>query len=197
MREQPGLGIVGVTKVGGFGSGLNGFLRGGEKMPAGIRFRAAEMNQRLLFLFRSHLRRITGIEADENNFVVAPGIEREHTQHADNALLDLLAKHRAAVIDEGQNHGLLPEIVAKLNAAAGFVAEREIQRHGPVERRLESNGLQSAWHGRGWWAGIAWNCLRVQWAPSQKEDCHTGEMFDSIHDVISFSPSQALDPRAN
>src|SRR5258708_20840628 len=127
--------MEGEAKVRVLGRGLNGFLRAGEKMPAGIRFRAAEMNQRLLFLFSSHLRRLAGIEADENNFVVAPGIEREHTQHADDALFDLIAKHGAAVVDESEDHRLLPEILAKLNAAAGFVAEREVQRHWPVERR--------------------------------------------------------------
>src|SRR5882762_2126418 len=117
-------------------------------MPAGIGFRAAEMNQRLLFLFGSHLRRLARIEADENNFVIAPRIEREHTQHADNALFDLIAKHRAAIVDEGQDHRPLSEILAELNAAAGFVTERKVQRHWPVEERFESHVLQSRWHGR-------------------------------------------------
>src|SRR5258706_16362330 len=62
-------------------------------MPAGIRFRAAEMSQRLLFLFRGHLRSLACVKADENNFVVAAGIEAEHAESADDALLDLIAKH--------------------------------------------------------------------------------------------------------
>src|SRR5467141_4599346 len=116
-------------------------------MPAGIGFRAAEMSQRLLFLFGSHFRRLTRIEADENNFVVSPGIEREHSQHADDALFDLIAKHGAAVIDEGEDHWLLlPEIVAKLNAAASFVTEGEVERHWTVERRLEPDVLQNRGH---------------------------------------------------
>src|SRR5260370_6826678 len=97
------------------------------------------MDQRLLFLFRSHLRRLAGIEADENNFIVAPGIEGQHAQHTDDALLDLVAEHGAAVIDEGEDHWLLPKIIAQLNAAAGFVKEREVQRHRSVERRPGSH----------------------------------------------------------
>jgi len=62
-------------------------------MPAGIGFPAAEMSQRLLFLSAA----ISGVsresEADGNNFVSRAGIEREHAQHADDALFDLIAKH--------------------------------------------------------------------------------------------------------
>src|ERR1700720_4990574 len=96
------LGIEGEPKVGGFGRSFNGFFRASEEMPAGVRLRAAEMGQSLLFLFGGHLRRFAGIEADENNLIVASGIEREHAQHTDDALLDLIAKHRAAVINEGE-----------------------------------------------------------------------------------------------
>src|SRR5438094_9506670 len=105
-------------------------------MPAGIGFRTAEMSERLLFLFGGHLRSFAGIEADKNNFIIATGIEREHSQHADHTLFDLIAKHGAAVINEGQDHRLLLlEIVPELNAAAGLVTEGEVQRHLPVKRR--------------------------------------------------------------
>src|SRR5207302_3260897 len=92
VREEIIFGIEGETKIRGFGRGLDGFSRTGEEMPAGIRFGAAEMSQRFLFLFGGHLRRFAAIEADENNFVVAPGVEGEHAQHADDALFDLIAK---------------------------------------------------------------------------------------------------------
>src|SRR6266478_3000060 len=129
-------------------------------MPAGIRFRAAEMSQRLLFLFRGHLRGLAGVKADENDVVVTAGIEAEHAKSADNALLDLIAKHGAAVVDKGEDHRLLlAEIVAELNGAAGFVAEREIQRHWRVERRLEADVLQNPRHGRSRWAGVVGNGL--------------------------------------
>src|SRR5207302_10893986 len=89
------------------------------------------MSERLLFLFDGHLRSFAGIEADKNNFIIATGIERAHSQHADHTLFDLLAKHGAAVIDEGHDHPLLlSEIVPTLNAAAGLVTD------GPVPRPL-------------------------------------------------------------
>ncbi len=197
VSEEIGLGIEGKTKVRGPGRGFNGFLRAGEEMPAGIRLRTAEMNQRLLFLLHSHFRRLAGIEADENYFVVAPGIEREHAQHADDALLDLIAKHGASVIDEGEDHRLLPEILAELNAAAGFVAEREVQRHWPVERRLESYVLQSRRHGRSRWADVARNRLRAQRARRQQKRRKSTDMAKFIHFVLSFSPPPAQAPRAN
>src|SRR5689334_2610848 len=112
-------------------------------MPAGIGFRAAEMSQGLLFLFCGHLRCLAGIEAHKNNFVISPGIETEHAQHADDALLDLIAKHRATVIDESENYRFLAEVVAELNIAAGFVAEGKVQRHLPVKRRFEPYVLQN------------------------------------------------------
>ncbi len=148
VREEIVLSIERETEVCGFGGGFNGFFRAGEKMPAGIRLRAAEMNEGFLFLFRGHVRRFAGIEADENNIIVAAGIEAEHAERADHALLDLIAEHRAAVVDEREDHRLLlAEIVAELHAAAGFVAEREVQGHGTVERWFETDVLQSARHG--------------------------------------------------
>src|SRR5205814_3561484 len=76
VSEEIVLGIEGETEIRGFRRGLHGFSRTGEEMPAGIGFGAAEMSQRLLFLLGGHLRRLAGIEADENNFVVR---SEEHT----------------------------------------------------------------------------------------------------------------------
>ena len=50
--------------------------------------------------------RFARIEADEDHFVVAAGIERKHLQRADDALLDLIAEHRAAVIDKREEYRL-------------------------------------------------------------------------------------------
>src|SRR2546425_7489980 len=102
VSEQTGLRIEGQTEICGLGRRVNRFLRAGEEMPTGIRFRSAEAGQGFLLLFRSHLRSFAGIETDEDNFVVTPGIEREHSQHADHALFNLIAKHGAAVVDEGK-----------------------------------------------------------------------------------------------
>src|SRR5258708_39615021 len=131
-------------------------------MPAGIRFRAAEMSKRFLFLFCSHVRSLAGIEADENNFVVAPRIEREHAQYADDALFDLIAKHGTTVVNEGENHRPLPEILAESNLTAGFVAESEVQGHLAIERRFGSGVLPSTRQSRRPWARAAGNPPRAQ-----------------------------------
>src|SRR4029077_7125292 len=160
-------------------------------MPAGIRFGAAEMSQRLLLLFRGHLRRLAGVKADENNFVVAAGIEADHPERADDALFDLIAKHGTTVINEGEDHRLLlPEVVAQLDAAAGFVAERKIQRHWRVKCRLESHVSQRQWHGRGGLASIAGDGLRAQSERREEERRSPDDMASFIHFIISFSPSQ-------
>ena len=88
----------------------------------------------------------------------------------------------------------MPEILAELNAAAGFVAESEIQRHWPVERGLESHVLQSQWHGRSRRADVAGDGLRVQSACRQQERGNSNDMANSIHFVISFSPRPAPQP---
>ncbi len=131
-------------------------------MPAGIRFRAAEMSQRFLFLFRRHLRSLAGIEADENDIVVAAGIKREHAQDANDALFDLIAEHGAAIVDKSEDHRFLAEVIAEPDAAAGFVAEGEVQRHLPVKRRFETHVAQSGRHGRSRRTGVAWNHLSAQ-----------------------------------
>ena len=146
------------------------------------------MSQRFLFLLGGHLRRLAGIEADENNLVVAAGIEGEHAQHADDTLFHLIAEHRAAVINEGENYGLLPEILTEPNAAAGLVAEEELQRHRPVERRRKSDVLQSRGHGRSSRAGVAGNCLRAQHPRRQQERGNSDGMANFFHGLISFSP---------
>src|SRR5260370_40638469 len=90
----------------------------------------------------------------------------------------------------------MPEILAELNAAAGFVAEGEIQRHGPVERGLESDVLQSRWHGRSRRGDVSGDGLRVQRPRRQPEGGNSNDLVNSIHFVISFSPAPAQAPGA-
>src|SRR5260370_17171311 len=147
------------------------------------------MNEGFLFLFRGHLGGFAGIEADENNFVVAPGIEGEHAERADDTLLDLIAQHGAAVVDEREDHRLLvSEIVAELNAAAGFVAEREVHRHWPVERRLESHVLQSPRHSGSRWADVGGDSLRAQKPRPQQKRWNPDDMANFFHFLFFFFP---------
>ena len=118
-------------------------------MPARFGFAAAKAGECGFLFLRGPFRRITRIKTDEDHFVVAAGVEGKHAQRANHTLLHLIAEHGAAVIDERQDHGLPVKVVAKLDAAAGFVLERNVKGHLAAELGLEAHVLQSAGHGRG------------------------------------------------
>src|SRR5690242_14643106 len=110
-------------------------------MPARGRCRAVEAIESGLLFLRGHCRRVLGIEADENHFVVAAGVEGEHAQSTYDPSLNLIAQHRAAVINEREDHGLLAGELAKRNVAAGFIAKVSIERHLAIKRRLKTDIL--------------------------------------------------------
>src|SRR5690348_5551733 len=110
-------------------------------MPARDRFRAMEAFESHSLFLCGHFRRVMGIEADENHFVITAGVEGKHAQSADHTSLDLVAQHRAAVINERKDHGLLAEELAKQNIAAAFIAKVSIERHLSIERRLKTDIL--------------------------------------------------------
>src|SRR6202521_1475612 len=119
VSEQIRFRVEGEPEIGSFCGRLDRLVRAGKEMPAGSRLWTAEVREHGFFLFRSHAGRLARIEADENNLVVAAGIEREHSESADDSLLDLIAEHRAVVIDEGEAHRLLAEIIGTLAAGPG------------------------------------------------------------------------------
>src|SRR5215471_3292007 len=129
-------------------------------MPAASRLRSAEVLECCFFLLPGHVCRLARIEADKNNLVVGTGIEREHLQRADDALFDLVAEHRAAVIDESENYWLAVEVVAESDVAAGLIFEMEGQRNLPVERRFEANVAQGNGEASGRRARVAGYSLR-------------------------------------
>src|SRR6266852_5419481 len=90
------------------------------------------------FFPRGHLWGFAGIEADEDHLVVAPGVKGKHFQRAHDTLLDLIAKHGATVIDQREQDGLVAEIVAKANLAAGLIPEAKIERQLSIQRRLKA-----------------------------------------------------------
>src|SRR6266702_1801866 len=118
-------------------------------MPAGNRLRAAEADEGSVLFLGSYLRSIARIEADENDLVVAARIEGKHAQNAHHTHLNLVAQHGAMVINEGEDHGLPTEELAKLNVTAGFIAKMQTERHLAVERRFEAYILQDGRHGCG------------------------------------------------
>src|SRR5258708_23885430 len=64
VREEIVLSIERETEVCGSGGAFNGFFRAGEKVPAGIGFRAWETNEGFLFHLPCHLGGLGATECD-------------------------------------------------------------------------------------------------------------------------------------
>src|SRR5207245_7023228 len=177
--------------------GFNRLFRAGEEMPSLDRFRAVEAFESHFLFLRGHFRRVMGIEADDNHFVVTAGVEGEHAQSADDTSLDLVAQHRAAVINEREDHGLLAEEVAKWNIAAAFIAKVSIERHLAIEWRLETDVLQGWRHGGRGWANVTGNGLSLQRAACCEQRENSENVARLSHLLISSSPPAALKRKAN
>src|SRR5215469_15360699 len=87
------------------------------------------------------------VKADEQDFVIAARIERKHPQRTNDALLYLIAQHGAVEVDEREDDGLLAEVTAEPDVAAGLVTERCIKRHLRIQFGPEVDALQSGRHG--------------------------------------------------
>src|SRR5580700_3833179 len=163
-------------------------------MPAAGSCRAVEMSEDVFLFFRRHIGGFARIKTDEDHVVVAARRERKHAQRADDALFHLIAKHGAAVIDERQNNRTaVAKIVVELDALAGLVDERHVQRDLPVERRFKTNIAQRRRHIRGSLSDTTRNGLRAEGAGSEKEQ-HSGrkQLARMSHALNSFSPYPAL-----
>src|SRR5262249_15263971 len=89
------------------------------------------------------LRSVLRIEADAEYFEILPRVERNTFQAALHAVEDERAEHRALVINQGQNDGLLTaEEGGKRYGTPGFVAKSEIERNLPVEFLVDAHGGQ-------------------------------------------------------
>ena len=111
-------------------------------MPPCSRFLATEMIHRRVLLRRRHFWRIALIKAHKNNFIIAPGIEGQHTQRADHTLLELRAEHWASVIHKREQYRLLlVKVLTQLDPLPAFVPERGVERHLPVQLRTERHVL--------------------------------------------------------
>src|SRR2546421_6003493 len=162
-------------------------------MPSRNRLRPVEAGEGSLLFLRGKLGRVVRIKANKNHFVVAAGVEGKHAQSADDAHLNLVAQHRAAVINEGQHHGLLlAEKLAKLNVAPGFVAEMQIERHLAIQRRLETDILQGRRHHGGGRADITRSGLSLRRRGSREQREDSENVAGLSHLLISSSPPKAL-----
>ena len=86
------------------------------------------------------LRRLSRIEADQHDLEVATGVERKHPHRARDGVQHLRAEHRARVVDERDDDGLRPEVLAQSNSASVLVAELQIERESLVDLLIEADG---------------------------------------------------------
>src|SRR5713101_779910 len=134
--------VIGEAEIRGPRELVNGIFRSRQEMPPGHGFGAAEARHRRLLLLAGHVRGFARVEADEDNLVIPRWIEGDRLERGDDALLELIAEHRAAVIDEHQHDRLLPEIGRERNVAPVLVAERHVQRQASVELGIKSDTSQ-------------------------------------------------------
>src|ERR1700722_10367332 len=142
------------------------------------------MVQRGLLFLRGHVWRLARVKADKDHFVIATRRKRQHTQSTYYALLHLVTQHRAAVIHERKDHGLLFEIIAELYVGAVFIDERQIERDWRVELRIKSYVLQLRRHGRGINADIAGNRLAARNASADQQYGDGRDGAYSIHELL-------------
>src|SRR5580704_13136083 len=143
VRENVRLRVERIAEIRGVRQRVNRILCAGQEVPACRRLRALKMSESRRFLLPCHIGRFARIEADEYDFVIRARIERKHLQRTDDALLDLIAEHRAAVVHERQQHWLAVEIIAERNVFPRFVLEAQRQRNLSIERRVKSHVAQS------------------------------------------------------
>src|SRR5438128_1464167 len=97
-----------------------------------------------LLLGRGNLGRVLWVEADGDDFEVLPWVQADRFQTAYDAVEDLRAQHRAAVIDGREDDGLAGlEETAERDGAAEFVLEGEIERNRLVEFLIDADTGQT------------------------------------------------------
>src|SRR2546425_4229981 len=139
MGEEARLFIERVAEVRGTRQSVNRVFLPRQEMPACRGFRPRKgRHGRLLFL-QSHVRSLTGIETHEDDFVLAAGVEGDHFQGAHKALLHFVAKHGAAVINEGDNDRLAAEVASQKDLSPNFIAKRDVQRQLRIQLRIEAD----------------------------------------------------------
>src|SRR5690348_10305121 len=122
--------IVNVAEADGGGELLDLVFAARKEMPAlrcgwGMPIVAAKID----FLdLRGVFRFFAGIDADGNDLVVFSQIEIHDAERAGHAVQDFSAEHRAAVVDEREDHRtLLTEEVPEADVFPGLITELEIE----------------------------------------------------------------------
>src|SRR6185503_10407492 len=82
------------------------------------------------------------IETNSNDVKFFSNLKRQDAKRRDHAVENLRAEHRAIVIDERENDGLLSEILAEFYFLPTFIAKDEIERQLLIELLFETDFTQ-------------------------------------------------------
>jgi hypothetical protein len=141
--ELVGLRIVLIVEADRVGQGLDVGLVAGKEVPAVRGARAVVALEVCLFLGGGDLDGVLGIEADADHFELLAGVEGEHAEGALESAQDLRAEHRAAVVDEREDDGLLGlEEGGERDVAAELVVEGEVERDLLIELLVDTDAFE-------------------------------------------------------
>ena len=123
---------------------VHGLLRPGQEVPALVGPRPLVAGHVGLLLRRGEDRPLLRVEADGQDLELLPGHEGEHLERPRQAVQAERAEHRAVVVDEAQDDGLLPEVVAELHVLPRLVLEGEVQGDRVAQLLVEPDLLEDA-----------------------------------------------------
>src|SRR5262245_52767170 len=127
MRELSGHGIVSISKSRRRGRAGDLLRFASQTMPATIGAGTLATAEVVHLLGGSKLRSFSRINTDRDHFKVATCVERDHPQRASQAVQNLCAELRTTVVNEGENNGALPAILAQRDRSAVFVVELGVE----------------------------------------------------------------------
>src|SRR5207244_817142 len=142
VRELFRLFIPRKMKADRFSHSLNVRLVTGEKMPATFAARAVVTLDISLLLFRGQLRCLFRVKTYGNYLELFAKIERSLTKRRQHAIQNLIAKHRARVIDQREHHRFSFEELNQAHFAALLIFENSIQRNLLVQPLIDANFLE-------------------------------------------------------
>src|SRR6185369_3613423 len=132
-------------KAGGVSQLRDVFCVACQKVPAACGVCAHLLRQVIdvnLFLLCRELAGLARVEADGDDVKLFSDLEREYTKRRHHAVEYLRAKHRAVVVDERQDDGLVSEVLAEFYLLPALVAEDEIEGQLLIEFLFDTDVAQ-------------------------------------------------------
>src|SRR5438067_8136895 len=112
-------------------------------MPTILSARAVVRFDVCLLFLSSKLRRLARIETYSDNFVLFANVEIDLTKRTEHPIQNLIAEHRARVINQRQHYRLRFEEIAEPHVASLLIFENGIERRLLIQALIDANGFQN------------------------------------------------------